>query len=92
MRKVQTNGSGVTGFKAQAPEDTNLGVILTRPDMYGIRTTPRDRMVEGGEHRELGVETPRRKPCIGANEGIAAGDIVVIDTSQVHRQSGARPD
>ena len=92
MRKVQTNGSRGTGFEGHVPEDAYLGVILTRSNVDGIRATPRDRMVEGGEHRELGIETPCGKPRVRANKGIAAGDIVVIDTGQVYGQSGARPD
>ena len=80
-----------TRLNRRSLKDSDVDGVLSRADVCGVGTAPRDGVGQGSEDLKACIETYARMPVIGMDECVAAGRLVVIDAGDVYGDATAGP-
>ena len=77
------------GCRPQNPQPHRM---LARSDVGHVGTPAGDRMVEGGQHRQLGIDGVGGVPLPGPHQGVSPGHVPVARSDEVDRHPVAGAD
>ena len=87
--EVQSREARLAGSDRVGAEDAHADRVFARTDVDEVGATSGDLVIQSRQDRDLGIDHRRAVPLAVSNEHVAAGELVVVDVAQVHRQAAS---